>query len=172
MKSIGPLCEKWEPIRSACIFSFVYFWDFLYKMKTHGPGLNQSQKSWNFFWCCFRYRYSPGQIMEVKPRLFWKFVTPYSIPHFDSVSVAMVSQSQTYFVTSRSLLHTHACLHESFSWVAGCKSASLVLSLCGDAYGPTLMLIQKLKWSLVELNCDKSTYRSAGWHTLRVRRGT
>ena len=118
------------------------------------PRLKSIPKILKFFLCCFRYRYSPGQIMEVKPRLFWKFVTPYSIPHFDSVSVAMVSQSQTYFVTSRSLLHTHACLHESFSWVAGCKSASLVLSLCGDAYGPTLMLIQKLKWSLVELNCD------------------
>ena len=34
MKLIGPLCEKWEPIRSACIFSFVYFLDFLYEMKT------------------------------------------------------------------------------------------------------------------------------------------
>ena len=34
LKLIGPLCEKWEPIRSACIFSFVYLWDFLYQMKT------------------------------------------------------------------------------------------------------------------------------------------
>ena len=41
------LDHKTEEVKPeiGCIFSFVYFWDFLYEMKTRRPGLNQSQKS-------------------------------------------------------------------------------------------------------------------------------
>ena len=42
---------EWQPIRSACIFSFVYFGDFFYKMKYTAPE-NESLKTLDFF--CFK----------------------------------------------------------------------------------------------------------------------